>query len=66
MSWAKPDSDNALFGKDDLVAVLSRAACGRLCIGSLSLFQEMQADVALHSDLGACENETSAAKSCAL
>jgi hypothetical protein len=38
------------------------AACGRLSGRSLSLFQEMHAVVALHSGLGACETETTAAK----
>ena len=53
VSWAKPDSDNAQFGKEILVACPNRgASCGRLCIRSLSLFQEMLAVVALHSGLG--------------
>ena len=43
-------SDNALFGKDDSSAVPSGGAvCGRIQIGSLSLFQEMRVVVALHS-----------------
>jgi hypothetical protein len=58
VSWAQPDSDNALFGKDDSSAVPHRGACGRLQIRSLSLFQEMHAVVAMHSGLGACETES--------
>jgi len=36
---------------------LRGAACGRSCIRSLSLFQEMHVVVALHSGLSACEAE---------
>ena len=42
-------SENALFGKDDSSAVPTGAVCGRIQIGSLSLFQEMHVVVALHS-----------------
>ena len=48
-------SENALFGKDGLGAVPPWG--GRLCVRSLSLFQEMHAFVALHSGFSACETE---------
>ena len=58
VSWAKPDSDNAQFGKEILVACPNRgASCGRLCIRSLSLFQEMLGRRGTAFGLGACETE---------
>jgi hypothetical protein len=58
VSWAKPDSDNAQFGKDIKVACPNRgASCGRLCIRSLSLFQEMLGRRGTAFGLGACGTE---------
>ena len=45
VSWAKSDSDNALFGKDDSSAVLQRGSLRSLSDQIASLFQEMHAVV---------------------
>jgi hypothetical protein len=63
VSWAKPDSDNALFGKNDLGVAPTE---GQHAVAPRAnpnlLFQEMRAFVAPHSGFGACETEISAAK----
>jgi hypothetical protein len=62
VSWAKPDSDNALFGKDDLGAVPARGGLRSLIDQIAFLVPGDACRRGIAFGLGACETETSAAK----
>ena len=62
VSWAKPDSNNALFGKDDLGTVPAKDGL-RSIIGKIAFL--VPGDACRRGTafgLGACETETLAAK----